>query len=239
MQELFSILPEAESTNNYAMGAIRKGLAQDGSCWFTDTQTQGKGQRGKSWTSPAGQTIAMSICLKHEGATTNLFQLNAAVAVVVRNILADLSGKKTFSIKWPNDIYFGDKKAAGILIENIYRGKELHWSVVGIGINVLQQHFGAGLERAISLKQIIDKNWLPEKLARAMHTACNELLKDDQFLNNALRVYNASLYKKNEIQQFAFNGQTKFLQIAGVNEAGQCCTDDGNCYNWGELEWVW
>ena len=100
MQPIFSILEQVDSTNNYAMAAVRSGTAIDGSCWFAKHQTKGKGQRGKQWKDEAGKNIAMSVIMKPKGAFAhNLFIINAFVANTVRAYCEKLTGKKGFTIK--------------------------------------------------------------------------------------------------------------------------------------------
>src|SRR5690349_5898262 len=115
----FHLLEQVNSTNMYAMDKVYAGLAGEGDVFFTNFQSTGKGQRGKTWHSAPNESILMSVVLN----TTRLspsqsFRLSAAVAVAVKDFLQKLTTEKVY-IKWPNDIYINDRKAGGILIENV------------------------------------------------------------------------------------------------------------------------
>ena len=113
------VLNSIDSSNNYAMQQVHAGLAEHGYAWFALEQTAGKGQRGKEWKGTKAENIAVSVVLE----TSKLgigqqFRLSAAVAVGVLNFFSEYAGAGC-SIKWPNDLYWGDRKAGGILIENV------------------------------------------------------------------------------------------------------------------------
>ncbi len=121
-----------DSTNNYAMQAIQDGLAQHGNVIMAHHQSMGKGQRGKQWQSIAGESVAMSLILNHE-TLVDIFYLSFLIPVAVRHVLQDYMPECQVCIKWPNDIYVNDKKIAGILIENVFRGMTVKHSVIGVG----------------------------------------------------------------------------------------------------------
>src|SRR3954464_2647230 len=137
------------------MGKVRAGMAQHAMAVFTMEQTNGKGQRDKSWISEPGQNIALSLVIEPETHFPALFLLSMAMAVgtvlFFRKYVAD-----DVSIKWPNDLYWRDRKAGGILIENVWQGGIWKFAVVGIGININQARFDL-LTQAVSLKQITGK----------------------------------------------------------------------------------
>ncbi len=109
------------------------------------TQTAGKGQRGNTWTSEAGMNLLFSIVLKFDGASLPRFQaydqfaINEIAALAVVDFLSELGVRA--KIKWPNDVYAGNRKICGILAENSLAGERLAWSIVGIGININQTSF--------------------------------------------------------------------------------------------------
>jgi BirA family biotin operon repressor/biotin-[acetyl-CoA-carboxylase] ligase len=140
----FIELQSVDSTNNYALAQIHANMAQPGTCYFAHEQTSGKGQRGKSWATERGTNIILSIVLKPDFSQPfQQFQLSACAAVAARQFFSQYDGD-SLKIKWPNDIYWQDRKLGGILIENIIRsqgpgGGTWDWSVVGIGLNINQQ----------------------------------------------------------------------------------------------------
>ena len=193
--EHLTILPTVDSTNNYAMAQVRAGLAKQGDAFFALDQTAGKGQRGKGWQTESGNNIILSLVLQPLWLPiVQQFRLNSAVALGCFDLFTSYAGKET-KIKWPNDIYWRDRKAGGILIENIVgQGKtglayevDSHsqtqgnqqkintpvsalwqWSIVGIGINVNQTHFPDHLPNPVSLKQITGRQSEVITLAREL-----------------------------------------------------------------------
>ena len=163
--EPFIELTSIDSTNIYAMELVHKGLALSGSCIRAHFQTQGKGQHGRNWESSAGLNLLCSYILELKQLKTgkiwtpaDQIGFSAAVALGARAFFASFAGAET-KIKKPNDIYWGDRKAGGILIENVVRGQSLTWSVVGIGINIHQMDFPNEAGNPISLKQITQENF--------------------------------------------------------------------------------
>lgn len=239
MQPIFSILQQVDSTNNYAMAAIRNGTAIDGSCWFAKHQTNGKGQRGKQWENDADKNIAMSVVIKPKDSFAhNLFILNAFVANTIRSFCEKSTSQKGFAIKWPNDIYFGDKKAAGILIENIVADQGIRFSVIGIGINVNQEGFTKDLPNATSLKIISGKDYQPIALAEQLHQeiiSSAEHMYEEEIMNT----YNSHLYKSQEQVRLKQQNASFTTTIKSVNNFGQLITNDviERSFNFGEVVW--
>jgi BirA family transcriptional regulator, biotin operon repressor / biotin---[acetyl-CoA-carboxylase] ligase len=123
------------------MAKVHAGLASHGTVFFAHEQSAGKGQRGKTWITEAGANIIMSIVLqpdlleiKHQ------FALSACIAVCLHDFFQKYSGNDC-RIKWPNDLYWRDRKTGGILIENVILGTAWKYAIVGIGININQVAF--------------------------------------------------------------------------------------------------
>lgn len=129
----FSVLGETDSTNSRAMEMAEKG-APEGTVVVADSQTGGRGRQGRRWISPPGKNIYVSVLLRPDvpPATVPLLSLVAGVA------LADaLEGMGVpGALKWPNDLYLGDRKAAGILAEMASDPDRVRHVVIGVGINV-------------------------------------------------------------------------------------------------------
>ena len=190
------------STNIYAMDQVHQGLAISGSCYTADFQTNGKAQHGRVWESEKGQNLLSSYVLELKQLKTgkiwtpaDQIGFSAAIALGARAFFASLAGAET-KIKKPNDIYYRDRKAGGILIENLVRGKEWTWAVIGIGINVNQGSFSsAAVNRVssnpISLQEITNQSWdlkkMQKHLSEALTTAIqNWLLEGDEKTIQAL-----------------------------------------------------
>jgi BirA family transcriptional regulator, biotin operon repressor / biotin---[acetyl-CoA-carboxylase] ligase len=136
----FIDLPVIDSTNRYALDTARKGLLVR-----AGRQTAGRGRRGRTWFSPEGQNLYMTITLSQP---EERYPLLAGVAV--RAGLSALLGGRNLEIKWPNDIIFSGRKVCGILCET--RGPI---TAVGIGINVNQNTWPEDItDKAISLYEI-------------------------------------------------------------------------------------
>jgi len=113
-------------------------------------QTDGRGQRGNIWTSNAGENLMFSIVLKSPVLMAeDHFALNEIAALSVADFLSTYGIKA--EIKWPNDIYVGEKKICGILIENSFRGKTISTSIIGIGLNINQRNFNVNLPNPTSM----------------------------------------------------------------------------------------
>ncbi|MBP7939591.1 MAG: biotin--[acetyl-CoA-carboxylase] ligase [Sediminibacterium sp.] len=177
-------LPLVDSTNIYAMAQIKDGLAKSGSCYRADFQTHGKGQHGRVWESTKGQNLLCTYILElkqldslKKWSPTHQIGFSAAIALGIRSFFDGYTNGDT-KIKRPNDIYWRDRKAGGILIENLVRGKEWTWSVVGIGININQTVFSPDAPNPVSLKQITGRDWeilsLQESLTKSLNASILE-----------------------------------------------------------------
>lgn len=158
-------LSSIDSTNIYAMKQIQEQMAVSGSCYRTDFQTHGKGQHGRVWESSKGENLLCSYVLElktlkmeQNWGPKDQIGLSAAVALGAQAFFAAFAGDET-RIKKPNDIYWRDRKAGGILIENILRGESWTWTVIGIGFNMNQTKFSSDAPNPVSLKQITGKQW--------------------------------------------------------------------------------
>jgi BirA family biotin operon repressor/biotin-[acetyl-CoA-carboxylase] ligase len=236
----FTILDTVDSTNNYAMARIGDGLAKHGMAWFTKEQTAGKGQRGKEWNSEKGKNIAMSLVLEPEKLKiVSQFQLSAAVAITCFEFFSSYAGEEV-ALKWPNDLFWCDRKAGGILIENKIQGKDWKWSVVGIGININQTVFNKELNHAVSLKQITGKYFNVIELAKELHNLLMKNLLKQISSVNIMQDYNQHLYKINKPVILKKDDFVFETVIKEVTSQGRLITVDAfeREFEFGEVEWV-
>lgn len=239
-------LPQVDSTNNYALSRIREGLAYHGLGVFAHEQLAGKGQRGKKWVTAPGENIHLSLVMAPKGLELDhLFALSAMVAVETRAFLASLAPGE-WVIKWPNDIYFQDRKAVGMLIENILSGQKWKWAVAGIGINVNQDHFPEELKQAVSLKQVTGKRYDCLELATALaerifhRFEAMEADFEDAF-TAVLEAYNRFLFKRDQEVTFREEDGTVFSAVVkAVNREGRLLLEGAPrpVYDFGELSWL-
>ena len=243
----FIELQSVDSTNNYALARIHEGMAQHGTCFFAREQTAGKGQRGKFWATETDANLTISIVLKPDFLQSfQQFQLSAAVAVATQHFFSNYGGSQT-KIKWPNDLYWKEKKAGGILIENIIRNQELgigiwEWAVLGIGININQTTFPGNLPNPVSLKQITGQHFDTLQSARDLCQSVDHFYKKlmSEGFDPILEAYNQFLYKKNETVKLKKNTRSFETVIKGVSETGQLITRHAieERFDFGEIEWV-
>lgn len=132
------------------------------------TQTAGRGQRGNHWEAEPGKNITLSLMLRPEGIAANRqFEISEAVALGVADAVEEL-GVERVAVKWPNDIYVGDSKIAGILIENSLSGTAIARSIAGIGLNVNQTEFHSDAPNPVSLAQLTGRTFDIRALAQRM-----------------------------------------------------------------------
>ncbi len=145
-------LPSIDSTNNYAKEWIAKNSPIDGTVILADEQFAGRGQMGNTWYAEAHKNLTFSIIYQTSFLrATEQFLLNIAVSLGIwktvdkylqaTNNVNTIKQALTATIKWPNDIFVGNKKIAGILIENTIQGNFLKNSIIGIGLNLNQTDF--------------------------------------------------------------------------------------------------
>ena len=162
-------IENADSTNT-----IAKSLAQQHELPLlvtTDFQTAGRGQRGNSWESAPGENILFSLAICPNLPATQQFVLCEHISVALCNVLSRYTDD--IRIKWPNDIYWRDKKIAGILIEHDIEGNHLSRSIIGVGLNVNQTTFASDAPNPISLCQIVGHRIDREKM---LNDICTEIL---------------------------------------------------------------
>lgn len=237
-------IKECDSTNLFAKNLLSKSEPMDATVIITDKQTNGKGQFGNTWHTKEGKNLTFSIICKPTFLKPNQqFYLSKITAIACIQTLVAIANEP-FKIKWPNDIYYQNKKIAGILIENSITSQNIIDSILGVGINVNEKSFNKTLN-ATSLIEVTHietkleavfllflKNFqkLYFKIQSNQHREIDLLYKSLLLgINKELRFKNAS---KGEI----FLGKVK-----GVNETGQLHLSVGNTdkyFNLKELEWV-
>lgn len=237
----FIQLAEVDSTNNYAMAQIHNGLAQHGSTWFARWQTAGKGQRGKQWNAAEGLNILQTSVFN-----ASAFHLSSpfAFTVIVANACCEFfshyAGEET-SIKWPNDLYWRDRKAGGILIENVIRGTKWLWALAGMGININQVEF-SGLPNPVSLQQITGKSYDCIELGMELCSYLDKHYRQylETGLQPALQWYNAHLYRRGKQVQLKKDNVAFSCTIGGVEENGDLIVTDSSWdrFAFGEVEWI-
>lgn len=166
------VLDVCFSTNDIVKDWLYKNEAYRALAILSHDQLAGKGQRGRSWYSTPYESLLMSIGFKSFWPSDRpVFSFQAAVAISVVHVLRETTGVPVL-IKWPNDIYYNNRKLGGILTEAQSQGQ--HWwdMIVGLGLNLNQLHFPPELPNPISLRQITGRSYQAEEL---FHTLCDAL----------------------------------------------------------------
>lgn len=235
-------LDEVDSTNNYAMRLIDDDKAQNGQIVSARLQLKGRGQRSKEWIAAKDKSIAMSILVEPNLPLSKMIAFNKAIAVAIVQAIHSFYPSLKCAIKWPNDIICGDKKAGGVLIENVIRGQQWPYSVIGIGINIFQEGTFADLPYAGSL---LHEGSNPNDIHELMIELYAGILKQITTFNEEeiTHFYHTFLYKKAQLQQFKSEELIWEARIDGVDENGNLILTktDGSILHLkhGEAEWFW
>ncbi|MEO6691981.1 MAG: biotin--[acetyl-CoA-carboxylase] ligase [Saprospiraceae bacterium] len=235
-------LESVDSTNKYLIDWVSKTAPEDGFCVFSDFQTDGRGQYGRNWQSNKGENLLSSFAFQTQWLNDlEVFILHQITSLCLLNVIRKSIPEAELRIKWPNDILVKDKKIAGILIQNIYRGQQLNWSIIGIGLNINQQAFDAQLQ-ASSMSIIGKKEFDHIPILQDLH---DEICKWIQVIKNnpeldLLDDYNDELYQLNQFVQFEkTDSEIVKGKLLGVDENGKIKIEMDNriqSFDWSEIK---
>ena len=184
-----------DSTNAQAVRLAEDGIGH-GALIIADSQQAGRGRRGRSWESPAGTSIYMSILLKPEINPSNASMITLVAALAVSRAITQMIGKPV-GIKWPNDIVMNGKKICGILTEMSAHFNDINHIVVGIGINVNVESFPVEIAHMATSLQM--ETGMRINRAELISAVCKqfeevyEIYLQTQDLRNLVKEYNANL----------------------------------------------
>lgn len=236
-------LEVTDSTNNYAIGQIKTNDLPEGTVVLTEEQTAGRGQMKNTWESEKGKNLLFSVVLYPSFLEIRQqFMLSKVVSLGIYNALNKYVDR--LKIKWPNDVYCGDHKLGGILIEHSIMSSKLHHTVIGVGLNINQTEFFSDAPNPISLKNLTNQQFDREKILGEVLLAIDEYYStlregfykelDQNFLNALYRFNESYLYRSGEE---LFKGK-----IVGVNEIGQLLILDENdrlrAFHFKEVEFI-
>lgn len=220
-------LESIDSTNSYASELLRQTKPAEGTVIYTFDQQKGRGQRGNTWESEPNKNGALSFILYPSFlATEKHFLLtkisSLAVADLMAETLATIVNTDDITIKWPNDIYVGNKKIAGILIETALRENTLQNAIIGIGININQLKFD-NATNATSLALLSNKEF---DLTMLIEHLCEFIeVRYLQLKANKLEIIDAEyqnrLYQLNEWRRYTSKGGLFEGKIIGVSPSGK------------------
>ncbi len=157
MADFFEYLrfEQIDSTNAEALRMVTAGNIHKPACIVASEQTKGKGQGENVWESEKGKNLTISLIVEPTFLEpSQQFLINEITSLAVCDVIANRIKNQGYSIKWPNDVYIGLKKIAGILPKNIISGNRIEWSIIGIGFNINQLEFFSSAPNPASLASV-------------------------------------------------------------------------------------
>ena len=195
-------LNETDSTNRYLQQLCQEtgnNKVEEFTTVCADYQTAGKGQRGNSWEAAKGANLLFSfVCYPTFVPIRQQFVLSRLISLGIKETLDEYCSD--ISIKWPNDIYWKEKKICGILIENDLQGNSIGRCISGIGLNINQEVFLSDAPNPISLKQITGEHYqretILEKVMQRIEQSYQKLKEDSAYASELATRYAASLFRR-------------------------------------------
>ncbi len=216
-------LDAIDSTNRFLKALSTQESCENFTVVCTESQTEGKGQRGSVWASEVGKNLTFSVLYNQKAEEiTSLFTLNIIVALSIVEALKS-SSNLNFVIKWPNDILAENKKIGGILIENTFKNSNEVQSIIGIGLNVNQSEF-ENLPQASSLFLLENKIFDRETMLISIVNQLEFNLKQLSILGEAhfWNAYHQILFKKDVVSAFESVSGIRFVgKIQKVTKEGK------------------
>jgi BirA family transcriptional regulator, biotin operon repressor / biotin---[acetyl-CoA-carboxylase] ligase len=216
-------LNECDSTNDFFKSRKRSSCFPEGMVVYSTNQKKGRGQFGNNWFDDPGKNLALSFIVYPKFLTIpDQYLLNMAISIALTEIIHHLTKEKV-TIKWPNDIYVKNKKVVGILIENTLNQQNIQSSIIGLGINVNNPSFPAGLPNPVSLFQLTGQIFIMDELVVLICEIMDKwyLKLKSNLSKEILNTYNKQLHGKGMVQLFNQNGEAFAGIISGVNHQGQ------------------
>lgn len=234
-------LDEIDSTNNF-LKHFTPATPVPLTLVTAECQTHGRGAGQNSWESQPGQNLLLSLMLHPQALpASQMFGLSQALALAVHATVEHFAGPAT--VKWPNDVYVGNSKVAGLLIENDITGRYIQRSIMGVGLNVNQTRFVSSAPNPISLAQIvghtIPRSQVLDRLMAEWHHSHQLMLEDAEQLH---RRYLHRLYRWHQRHQYRDAQGTFEARIVYVEPSGHLCLADNHGqlrrYAFKEIEYI-
>lgn len=239
----FVHLKQTDSTNAYLQ---RMQSEADIRNWVVsaDEQTAGKGMGSNGWESETGQNLTFSMALDMGFLPAERqFLLSEAVALGLYEALCPLIPEEKLHIKWPNDLYYENRKLAGILINSTIKANLMDISIIGIGLNVNQMQFQNWPTHPISLRQITGKEYalqpLLEQVAESIYNKVEILKVSPTAIENE---YLQQLYRYHTWADYEVDGKVLRLFVTGIDAFGRLMlVDEDNkeyCFDIKEIKFL-
>ena len=201
--------------------------APDGLTLAAREQTAGRGQRGNTWEAAPGKNLTFSVMLRPQGLTAERqFDFLMLTALAILNVLERRLGREAgLSLKWPNDIYAGNRKLGGILIEGVIGGGRVESMIVGAGINVNQTVFISDAPNPVSMVQIAGRTFVLEDLLEEIaEEICMQVgvYESDPDSEQLREIYKSVLWRRSGLHPYrdTRSGECFDAEIADVLPTG-------------------
>lgn len=220
-------ISETNSTNNYLQSLCSKQKVEELTVVVADFQTSGRGQRGNSWESDSGKNLLFSIVIFPEFLEARRqFLISQIISLAIKEELDTYT--TDISIKWPNDIYWKEKKICGMLIENDLMGRNISQSIAGIGININQETFHSFAPNPVSLRQITGKEFdlfeILKNIVLRIQSYYSLLKKGNT--ESIVCQYEMSLFRKEGMHRFKDANGEFLARIICVKPEGRLILED-------------
>ena len=220
-------LNETDSTNRYLQQLCQEtgnNKVEEFTTVCADYQTAGKGQRGNSWEAAKGANLLFSfVCYPTFVPIRQQFVLSQLISLGIKETLDEYCSD--ISIKWPNDIYWKEKKICGILIENDLQGNSIGRCISGIGLNINQEVFLSDAPNPISLKQITGEHYqretILEKVMQRIEQSYQKLKEDSAYASELATRYAASLFRREGLHCYQDKDGLFYARLVRVEADGR------------------
>ncbi|MDR0893289.1 MAG: biotin--[acetyl-CoA-carboxylase] ligase, partial [Mediterranea sp.] len=222
-------LAETDSTNRYLQDLCAHEEVKEMTTVTADYQTSGRGQRGNSWEGAPGQNLLFSVVLYPVFLEANQqFLISQIVTLAIKEGLEQYTDE--VSIKWPNDIYWREKKICGILIENDLMGRHISRSIAGIGLNINQERFESLAPNPVSLRQITGKahdlQEVLQGILQRLHFYYEQLRRGEAETVSTL--YKASLFRREGFHPYKDANGIFQARIFNIEPDGKLILEDAD-----------
>ncbi|WP_195630117.1 biotin--[acetyl-CoA-carboxylase] ligase [Bacteroides finegoldii] len=220
-------ISETNSTNNYLQTLCAQQKVEELTTVVADFQTSGRGQRGNSWESEPLKNLLFSFVLFPDFLEARCqFLISQIISLAIKEELDTYTDD--VSIKWPNDIYWKEKKICGILIENDLMGRNISQSIAGIGININQEKFHSPAPNPVSLYQITGKQYdtfeVLKNIMLRIQSYYSQLKKNDT--SSIVAHYEKSLFRKEGMHRYKDADGEFLARIVCVEPEGRLILED-------------
>lgn len=233
-------LQETDSTNRYLREYKQEnGVVADMTIAIAKYQSAGKGQGTNSWESEPGKNLLFSILIHPDYVKADRqFIISMAVAnairITIENLVLKAMVKEKVTVKWPNDIYVGDRKICGILIENRLSGDKIKDCIIGVGINVNQTVFAGDAPNPVSLKMLCreehDHDSMLADILCELETSLDEIREMHNDMGNIRKEYKEHLFRNEGYHTFRDKDGEFKAKIHDIEDDGHLLLRDHDAH---------